>query len=636
MAFDINRYVQDFFNLPSPPLQERWVGEYEAVSVHVNGTVPIKLIETRRPYEDEDIALYRRQNYEPVTKGPFARFNSDLSRVFSGTQVSVNVNNDDLQDYLEGNNFDGMDLRSYWSRKLCKRMIVDPNGILVRWVNVVPDAPNAKVEPELVMVLSKNIKHFTKDVLSWEAEERSEIIVQTRDGSEVREEGMVYNIVDSVNYYKLRQYGRKEDASFELLVHYPHRLNRLPIDVLGGEEVVMTNTRTNKDEVWYQSFVANAMPYANECARQWSDHQGVLVTAGFPLREVEGIDCAYKGCHNGYITEKGLNEEILRKSCPSCKGRGKVAPFGPYGVLIRKKASMLEGQTGASDRDMVKFINPDPSILEFGNKTWRDYKADLEKELNQLFIDEAQSGVAKNIDREHKVAKLDTIGYHLYMVLMKHTIEDIAELMFFGVDDTDIQISLPPTFIVRSEEDLTSEMQSLKQAGAPFAMDGLVWMEFVRKRFPGQATLVKSVEVLAEYDVLFGMSDEDIVAQRAGGLIDDVLVRRHTLAPAALKRLTREYGADVLYQDNIFDLIDDKVEALLPAARLESPGDIESPGEEEGEEEDNTEMINGIVSMLRRIADTDNRMSSAEASLADFEAEGIVVNREEFIQRVMG
>jgi hypothetical protein len=88
----------------------------------------------------------------------------------------------------------------------------------------------------------------------------------------------------------------------------------------------------------------------------------------------------------------------------------------------------------------------------------------------------------------------------------------------------------------------------------------------------------------------------------------------------------------VLSQEKIFDLIDDKVEALLPAARLEEVTEAESPG---GEEEDNTEMVDGIVAMLRRISDTDNRMASAEASLADFEAEGVVVNRDEFMARVM-
>jgi hypothetical protein len=175
-------------------------------------------------------------------------------------------------------------------------------------------------------------------------------------------------------------------------------------------------------------------------------------------------------------------------------------------------------------------------------------------------------------------------------------------------------------------------MQALKQAGAPFSMDGMVWLEFVRKRFPGQTSTIKMMEVLSEYDVLFGMSDEDIVAQRAGGIIDDLLVRRHTLAHAALKRLVRERGPEVLNQEKIFDLIDDKVEALLPAARLEEVTEVESPGGEEG---DNTEMIDGIVAMLRRISDTDNRMASAEASLADFEAEGIVVNRDEFMARVM-
>lgn len=583
MPFDIIKFAERFFKLPEPLLKEQWVGEYEAVSIHVDGTFPKRLIEERRPYEDEAIKKYREENYEAITKGPFSRFNTDLSRVFSGSQVTIKVESDDLQAFIEGPNFDGMDLRSYWSRKLCRRMIVDPNGVLVRWVDKIPEAPNEPVQPVLFMVLSKNILHFTEDVLAWEAEERSPIVVHTKDGDEVQDVGLVYYIVDKEAYWKLVQTGRKEDGNFELRKHYPHLLNRLPLDVLGGEETLYTDQKTNRDHLWYQSFVSNAIPYANECIRQWSDHQGVLVTSAFPLREVEPIDCAYVGCDKGWIRSKGVNDEVTKSKCPSCHGKGKVAPFGPYGVLIRKKSSMLQGGNAADEKDMVKFISPDTAILEFGSKTWRDYKADLERELNLMFVDDAQSGVAKDIDREPKTAKMDAMGHQIYMVLMKNTLRDFAELMDTGISVEGIAITLPPTFVVRSEGDLTSEMKSLKEGAAPFMLDGMVWLEYARKRFPGRNLNVRCMEALADYDVLFGMSDEDVVAQKAGGIVDDLLVRRHTLGMAAIRRLVRMKGEGVLDAPNLFDLIDDMVEEILPAARLVEPtmpegesGDMES------------------------------------------------------------
>ena len=296
------------------------------------------------------------------------------------------------------------------------------------------------------------------------------------------------------------------------------------------------------------------------------------MTAGFPLREVEPMDCI--PCSGrGEFRTKGIDDIPNIKKCEACNGRGTVPPFGPYGTLIRKKSNMLQGGDKSQEKDMVKYISPSVDILTFGSKTWRDYKADLEKELNQLFIEDAQSAVAKDVDREGKVAKLDTIGYHLFMVLMKHTILDIAQLMSISLKESAIDISLPPTFVVRSEEDLTTEMAKLKESNAPFQVDGQVWLEYIKKRFPGNSTLSRSMMMLAEYDPLFGMSDEDIVAARNGGVIDDVMVRQHTLGFAAIKRLVWQEGVAVLEAENIFERIDAMIEQLMPLARIETNDD---------------------------------------------------------------
>jgi hypothetical protein len=56
---------------------------------------------------------------------------------------------------------------------------------------------------------------------------------------------------------------------------------------------------------------------------------------------------------------------------------------------------------------------------------------------------------------------------------------------------------------------------------------------------------------------------------------------------------------------------------------------------ENGREERDEEMIEGVIEILRGIGDMDNRQRSAEERLADFAAQGVEVDREEFLRKVM-
>jgi hypothetical protein len=53
------------------------------------------------------------------------------------------------------------------------------------------------------------------------------------------------------------------------------------------------------------------------------------------------------------------------------------------------------------------------------------------------------------------------------------------------------------------------------------------------------------------------------------------------------------------------------------------------------ESEGDEQMIEGVVTILRGIADMDNRRRSAEERLADFAREGVTVDRQQFLDRVM-
>lgn len=566
---DIVKYATDFFKLPGPALKKRWVGEYEAITTHTQGRVAKRLIKTRRPHEDEETQKYRRENYEPVTKGPFSRAKANLQRVFSASQVTVAIENEALQEFVSGANFDGMDLRSYWARKVTVRMIEDPNGVLVWWVKTAPEL-NEQAQPAPMLVLCKNIRHFTDEVFTWLSNEKSMVLAPdpAGGGRDIEQPlGDVYYIVTTDAYYKFVQVGKLSDGRFEMILHYQHDLGELPLDILGGDETSETNERTNEDEFWFTSYFGSAIPYANECSRQFSDHQAVLVNSGFPLKEVKPVKCVNSGCVEGYIKHLQPDDTFMKERCPVCKGRGKVPPFGPYGVLLREEKGVLGGGESDGDIPMVRFINPDPAILEFGGKTWRDYLKDVEKELNLLFIEEAQSGVAKEVDREDKVSKLDKMGHHLFMVLMRHGLSIVSRLMF-GTDDPEgISIVMPPTFRERTEADLSEELKTVRESDTHSMFVSQVLNEYSLKRYHGDQKFPKMVEVLIAYDPLFSKTTEEIVSMQAVGVVDDVMVRRHMLCETALRRMVvRDPG--VLEADNVFDLIDTEVEALMPQARI--------------------------------------------------------------------
>lgn len=597
MAFDVAKYARDFFKLPRPPLQKRWVGEYEGVTTHTQGRVAKRLIKERRPYEDADIRKYREKNYEPVTQGPFSRFKTNLQRVYSASQVTIEVAVEKVQQFIAGPNFNGMDLRSYWSRHLTGRMIDDPNGVLVRWVKKVPDTPNEEVTPELHLVLCKNIRHFTDEVFTWLSNEKSMVMAPDPAGGGqdiAQPQGEVYYVVTKTEYWRFVQVGKRSDKVFRMEPHYSHQFGYLPLDVLGGDEMSEVEEKTNEDVYWLRSFIASAIPYANECARQFSDHQGVLVTSAFPLREMTPVKCVHPGCVEGFIKVTGPNDAVSREECPTCHGKGKVAPFSPYGTLLREEQSVLSGDKTQSDVPMVRFLNPDTDILEFGGKTWRDYLKDVERELNLLFVDEAQSGVAKEIDREDKVAKLDQIGHHLFLVLMKRTIIDIGKLMFAEVKEEDLNITLPPTFVPRTEQDLVDEMKAMNEGEVPTMTRSKVVKEYNVKRFPGDKVFSKITEVLLDYDPLFGQTEEQVTTGLMGGIVDTTLVRRHELCFTACRRLVREKGEKVLDAEDIFAQIDAKVEELMPAARVQeeakATAELNNPTPPE-EKEEGTEEV---------------------------------------------
>lgn len=571
--FEIEDYIQRFSRYPVPGASKHWAREHEDISVHTRALKPKKLIDKRRPFEDEGIKDYRIQAYEPITADVFGRAINNLQRIMSGSQVSVEIDKD-LREYLDRPGFDGLDFFTWINKRVIRRMIEDPNGVLLWWPSGKGvSVPNDKVDVEPKLILSTQIKHFDDQVFTYLSSEKSLVTVQDQGQSVERYEGKIFYIVTRDAYYKYSQIGEKSKDRFELTLHYEHKLSRLPLITLGGEEA--EEILKNGDSLLYlKSYFHSAVPFANEAIRQFSDHQGVMVTSAFPIREIEEIPCPEEGCNNGVITttdERNGETVIEQKKCGTCSGRGYIVPMSPYGVLSRKKPTgILEKDKGA-DAPMMRYISPDVDIVRYGGEHWDQLLKKAEKALNLLFIEEAQSGKAKEIDREDKVAQLDKIGANVFKNIVYNSLRLIDALRNLGGGKGKaISITLPSTFKTKTESELIEEIGTLRDKNAPSFLIAQATIDYVKKRYSGNRVIQRAIDFLAQYDPIFYLTQAEKDGLLAASVITEEQHAKSLYSFSVVTSVANEMGEAFLQED--FAKIQTAVDKIiLPLVQTSEP-----------------------------------------------------------------
>jgi len=562
--FEIDDYIARFSRYPVPVAREHWVREHENVSVHSRALKPTKLIDKRRPFEDDGIKEYRIDAYEPITADVFGRAINNLQRIMSGSQVSVEIDKD-LREYLDRPGFDGFDFSTFINKRVIRRMIEDPNGVLLWWpTGKGVTLANDKVDVEPKLILSTQIKHFDANVFTYLSSEKSLVKVQEEGKTVERYEGKVFYIVTKSSYYKYSQFGEKSKDRFELELHYDHKLDALPLVVLGGEEA--EEIKKNGDSLVYlKSYFHAAVPFANEAIRQFSDHQGIMVTSAFPIREIEEIPCPEDGCNNGIrsiVDEVNGSETVNQKECSTCKGKGYIVPMSPYGVLTRKKGSGIMEKDKDSSAPMMRYISPPVEIVRYSGEHWMELLKKAEKALNLLFIEEAQSGKAKEIDREDKVAQLDKIGANVFKNIVYNSIRLIDKLRNLGAGKgKSISITLPSTFKTKTEHELIEEMATLRDKNAPSFLLAQATIDYVKKRYSGNRSIQRAIDFLAQYDPIFYLTQAEKDGLLASTVITEEQHGKSLYSFSVVTSVASEMGEEFLTES--FETIQKKVDAIL-------------------------------------------------------------------------
>ena len=565
--WDIESYIKDFSKYPQPVAKKQWVEAYDEMAVHSRKKSPTKLINKRRPYEDESVKKYRIDNYEHVTMTVITRGIERLQTILSQANVNIDIP-ESLSSYLSEPIFQGGNWDNFVDNFVMRRMIEDPNGLIV-WFpkGKGVEIGNEKVNPVPILLLSKNIHHFDENVLTFLSDEKSEV----KDNGSQKFTGKVYYIVTKESYYKYIQVGDKSKNKFELHEYYKHDLEELPVVSLGGIECGSMQREGSKglknQEITYLgSYFSSAVPYLNEAARQFSDHQAIMVTSAHPIREMESVPCIAEGCEGGKIRIFGDNDtDIDFKTCKTCSGKGEVIPSSPYGVLFRKRSNLFN-EKQMSPTPALRYIAPPVEILKYTGDHWKDMIEAAEKAINLLFIDNAQSGKAKEIDRESLTSMLDKIGKNIYDNIYKKSY-NIVHALRENSSSGAIVINLPASFRVRTEEEMVKEISELKTENSSSFIVSQSVIELIMKRYSGNRVLQKIAKFLISYDPLFPYSTSEKIQMQAAGIVSKTDNFRSLNAMRICQEIATEDKTSFLEMS--FNELKTKVEEMI--SKIEPP-----------------------------------------------------------------
>lgn len=526
---DIVYLNNEIGRIKHPKHYEQWVKVRDTMFVHTRGKNPGEILTKRRPNEDPEVQEYRLSIYEPITKGSINRAIDKLYRIFASANFSIQVSAE-LSEYLNDKKFMGQFFYSYIQKFVMRRMIEDPNG----WLAWIPTGegltnPTVKVEVAPVLIGSDQVKYVDQDTLTWlDADTKSMVL----SGGNLIEEGLVYYTLTETSFYKHEQFGPKGDMTFRLIPIYEHNIGSLPAVMLGGDLT---------DEGYFESYFSAFVPFANEAIRQYSDWTAVMTTSGFPYREEVAETCSAPGCRDGVCYN---NQDDSHYPCKVCKGTGRVISRSPYGVFLREKGGNVLDSSYGQDA-MIRFVSPPVEVLEYSGKAWETLLRKAEDALHLDKIDEAQSALAKRVDQEDGFMLLIKISNNTFDELIYRSLLIIEKYRSVN-NPMDPVIVKPISFMMKTEIDLINEINMLSDKNAPMAFLVETTKDLAKKRFSGNQTVARIVEILVSYDPIYNVStkDKQILVQSGTIKKDDII--KSLFAYKTLVRLVSEKGTEYL------------------------------------------------------------------------------------------
>lgn len=489
---------------------------------------------SRHPREHEDTRQWRLSQYRPFTRAPFLQCISVITgAIFQDSSYSITIENKEDNDYIWGNNFEDKDLVQYISDNF-QHIAEDPNGMFV----VIPKEPyydttTQKIEPTIWFIKSKFIKHRTEDEVIFE-------------------HGEYMWCVNRLGYFRFqREDGKKRGKYIHVDEvqggYYAHMSGKLPAFIAGG----IWNSQG-----FYDSWFVNAKPLADEYVSTYSSLQMVNKEASHPFIVEASEDCVEcnktgtvqfcTSCNN--YADRCACEPVdgmpggvwALKSCTTCGGKGTIS-HNPGDRLIAP-ADMM-------NHPLVQIINPEVSVNEFHSKFTQDLFNNIFRSLYLNYIEQAQSGVAKDKDMEARYQFILRISNDLFDRLLYNIIGQILSLRNVrtqnGVSkpyEGDFVIIKPTQFQIKTSNDLLEEYNKAREAQVPDYQKTALLEDFIEKQYSGDEILKRKTYIINRVDILAVMDPADIQIALLNNAATPRDYQFHIHLPIILDKLVRRKG----------------------------------------------------------------------------------------------
>jgi hypothetical protein len=530
---------------------------YDSILPHTRPDIyPAHLLSVRAPNQTDAQAEYIRANYKPTTLSVFEDFKATISRAFADQNWSIRYSpelepifgEDTFQRYVNQEIERFGSLEAFVKTMLPTLKLIDPNGIIAIEPNDVDTYENEDGEEIISNELINPMPEYysCKSIVGQKYGEYYMVITddysKVRNGSKEEKSGIVLEIYDTMNIWKVYQIGKKSDYTFsEPELYYSHNLGYVPAQKLQGMPQLIGG------EINFQSPFITAVPLLDQVILDESYLQISKATSAFPFMVALGEICEFTDregnkCQDGQIFDP-INGGY--RTCSSCNGSGVKSRFSPTGMLLIKPKTALSDGDSALSGEYLKFVSPPMDTLNF-----------LRTEIEQQMSKARRILHLPSSDETGTIGEASTATGSLNKLRALYAfIKPISDQLFnlyefclvtmgrmrYGENFGGVNLVYPTSFDISTPSDYLAVISEGVKAGVPPSITFSNVYNYIKAIHYTDEETSAVYDLILNADELLLMSSADIALRVANGTIEKYQDVIHHSAPQLIMELIRNH-----------------------------------------------------------------------------------------------
>jgi hypothetical protein len=530
---------------------------YDSILPHTRPDIyPAHLLSVRAPNQTDAQAEYIKANYKPTTLSVFEDFKATISRAFADQNWSIRYSpelepifgEDTFQRYVNQEIEKFGSLEAFVKTMLPTLKLIDPNGIIAIEPEDIDTIENEQGEEVVSNELIKPMPEYysCKSIVGQKYGEYYMVITDDKSmvkaGSKGEKSGIVLEIYDTMNIWKVYQTGKKADYTFsEPELYYSHNLGYVPAQKLQGMPQLIGG------EINFQSPFITAVPLLDQVILDESYLQISKATSAFPFMVALGEICEFTDregnkCQDGQIFDP-INGGY--RTCGSCNGSGVKSRFSPTGMLlIKPKTALSEGDSALSG-EYLKFVSPPMDTLNFLRIEIEQQMSKARKILHLPSSDESGT-IGEASTATGSLNKLRAL--YAFIKPISDQLFNLYEFclvtmgrMRYGDFFGGVSLVYPTSFDISTPSDYLAVISEGVKAGVPPSITFSNVYNYIKAIHYTDEETSAVYDLILNADELLLMNSADIALRVANGTIEKYQDVIHHSAPQLIMELIRNH-----------------------------------------------------------------------------------------------